>query len=165
MLGGGWAVTLTDGKLSAHFDLEEFLVSEIAARRGIDNTPTPEIVENLKRLALALEDVRMLLGHPIYITSGYRCPALNVAVGGSATSAHPYGLAADFICPGFGAPLDICTAIAAAGIVFDQLIHEFGRWVHFGLAIGAAEPRRQVLTARFADGSTLYEPGLLKVAA
>ena len=149
-------------KLSAHFSLDEFLTSETAARRGIDNTPTPEIIDNLKRLAFVLEDVRMRLGKPVLISSGYRSPELNKAVGGSDKSAHPYGLAADFICPGFGSPLSICNRLA--DMQFDQLIHEFGRWVHFGLPVADNPTRRQLLTAKLVNGKTVYEPGLTEVA-
>lgn len=130
-------MTLTD-----HFDLAEFTVSETAARQGIANDPPPYAVQNLKRLAIFLEDVRALLGVPLRITSGYRSPALNVAIGGSPTSAHVHGLAADFIAP----PLTVvaaCQRIATSMIDFDQLIFEH-TWVHFGLS--ADKARRQVLT-------------------
>ena len=128
--------------LSDHFDLTEFTVSETAARQGIANDPPPYVVQNLKRLAIFLEDVRALLGVPLRITSGYRSPELNAAIGGSATSAHCHGLAADFIAP----PLTViaaCQRIATSMIDFDQLIYEH-TWIHFGLS--ADKARRQVLT-------------------
>ena len=87
-------------QLSPNFSLSELVYSETAEKNGIDNTPPPEIVENLKRLAAGLETVRALLGAPLEISSGYRCVALNEAVGGSGASQHLLGLAVDFACPG-----------------------------------------------------------------
>lgn len=116
--------------LSPHFTLAELTASETAARRGIDNDPPPEVIERLKHTALGLEAVRIRLGAPIIVSSGYRSPELNVAVGGSKNSDHTRGDAADFICPGFGAPSTIVSALKDSGIQFDQLIEEFGRWVH-----------------------------------
>lgn len=116
--------------LSQHFTLAEMTVSETAARRGIDNDPPPDVVERLKHTALGLEAVRIRLGAPIVVSSGYRSPALNAAIGGAQNSDHTRGDAADFICPGFGAPSTIVSALKDSGIQFDQLIEEFGRWVH-----------------------------------
>jgi hypothetical protein len=147
-------------RLTDHFSLEELTQSETAARRRIDNTPSPAVVENLTRTAQTLEQVRALLGsRPVLVSSGYRSPALNAAVGGAASSAHMTGLAADFICPGFGSPLEICRKIAASNIVFDQLIQE-GTWVHVGLAPAGPKPRQQVLSASFGPGATTYVNGL-----
>lgn len=131
-------------KLSANFHLDEFVTSQTAARRGIDNTPSPEVIKRLRNTAKGLERVRAVLGKPILISSGYRSPALNKAVGGSATSDHMNGDAADFISPGFGAPIAICRAIVAAGIKFDQLIEE-GTWVHISFG---PRMRGQILTMR-----------------
>jgi hypothetical protein len=116
--------------LSPHFTLAEMTVSETAARRGIDNDPPPDVVERLKHTALGLEAVRIRLGAPIVVSSGYRSPALNAAIGGAQNSDHTRGDAADFICQGFGAPSTIVSALKDSGIQFDQLIEEFGRWVH-----------------------------------
>src|SRR5690242_11290128 len=114
-------------QLSEHFSLEELIASEVAARQGIDNAPSPPIMANLRVLAAGLERVRAALGgKPIHVSSGYRCLALNRAVGGAVRSAHIDGLAADILCPQFGAPLDVCEAIVTAGITTDQIIHEFG---------------------------------------
>ena len=130
--------------LSPHFTLAEFLVSQEAARRGIDNTPSPEVVARLTRTALALEAVRIRLGVPIIVSSGYRCPALNAAVKGARDSAHITGDAVDFIAPKFGGPATVVSALVDAGIEFDQLIEEHGPsgWVHLSFA---APMRRQVL--------------------
>lgn len=133
-------------RLSEHFTLEEFTRSATATARGIDNTPNAAQLENLKRLAAALEDVRKLLGgKPIIISSGFRSAALNKAVGGSPTSDHANGLAADFTCPKYGSVESICRAIATSKVPFDQIIYEQGGtdWVHFGIG---SRMRRQILS-------------------
>jgi hypothetical protein len=133
--------------LSAHFSLEEMTATQ---QRGLDNRPTSAVLKRLNATARVLEEVRVLLGDtPMLITSGYRSPAVNRAVGGSATSAHMRGEAADFICPRFGSPLAVCRAIADSGLAFDQLIEEAGAWVHLGLG---GRWRREVLTWRPAGG-------------
>lgn len=140
-------------KLTENFDLSEMIVSQTASRQGIDNTPQPAIVANLRKTAALLEEVRSLLGAPILITSGYRCPALNVAVGGVVArnpdgterlSAHTAGQAADFHSPTFGSPKTIAIKLAGTpGLQFDQLIYEYDSWVHIAWA---DSPRHQVLT-------------------
>jgi hypothetical protein len=130
-------------QLSPNFSLSDLIRSETAEERGIDNTPPPEIIENLRRLAAGLEKVRALLGAPLEISSGYRCAALNEAVGGSSTSQHMQGLAVDFECPAFGTPLEIADAIGRSGLVFDQCILEYGRWVHLSFSDA---PRQRLLT-------------------
>jgi hypothetical protein len=132
--------------LTAHFALEELACTQ---HRELDNTPPPEVVATLRLTAARLEDVRRRLGgRVISVSSGYRCPALNRAVGGAATSAHLTGHAADFNCYGFGDPLAVCRALAASDLAFDQLIEE-GTWVHISF-----DPRlrRQVLTKRAGGG-------------
>ena len=146
-------------RLTEHFTLEELVFSQIAARRGIDNTPTPTIIENLRTTAAVLERVRTLLGDkPIRVSSGYRCPALNAAVGGSVNSAHMQGLAVDFTCAGYGSVYEVASAIASSNLEFDQLIYEFGTWVHLGLRVG---PGRRICHSIFADGAGL-RAGLIK---
>jgi zinc D-Ala-D-Ala carboxypeptidase len=130
-------------QLSPNFSLSQLVYSETAEMSGIDNTPPPGVVENLRRLAAGLEAVQALLGAPLEISSGYRCAALNQAVGGSGTSQHLEGLAADFECPAFGTPLEIARAIQSSGLEFDQCILEYGRWVHLSFSDA---PRRRLLT-------------------
>lgn len=133
--------------LSPHFTLEELTISQTAAREGIDNTPSAAVLKNLKRLALVLEEVRHLAGdQPLVISSGYRSPALNKAVGGASKSAHMLGLGADITVPSFGTVMQLARAIAASGIAYDQLIHEYGTWVHIGLAEPGVAPRGQNLS-------------------
>jgi hypothetical protein len=133
--------------LTAHFSLEELVASQSAARLGLDNSPPAPQLANLRRLAGTMELVRDLLGgHPVLISSGYRSPACNRAVGGAASSAHCQGLAIDFTVPGFGSPLEICRALEPhlAALEIDQLIHEFSAWCHLGLR--AEAPRLMCLT-------------------
>lgn len=131
-------------KLSPHFTLDELTISETAARRGWDNTPTEIALENLRKTCEHMEAVRAVLGNqPIVVTSGYRSPFVNSVVGGSRTSQHMTGQAVDFLCPGYGSPAQICERlIDDPRIQYDQLIHEHGRWVHISFT---DMPRRQAL--------------------
>lgn len=150
-------------QLSEHFSLEELVASEVAARAGIDNTPPPAIVANLRTLAQGLELVRHALGDlPIHINSGYRCAALNKKVGGASESAHLSGLAADIVCPQFGSPIEVCRAIASQHIATDQIIHEFGSWCHVAFAAPGQFARNQRLT--IVSGAQGYVSGLNPVA-
>ncbi len=135
-------------QLTTHFTLEEMTASQTAARLGIPNTADGTVRGELVRTAGLLEQVRAKFNAPLVVTSGYRSPALNAQIPGSATnSAHTFGRAADFICPGFGDPLRVCHAIAdSPEIVFDQLIFEFASWTHIAVAAAGVAPRRQVLT-------------------
>ncbi|MSQ19574.1 MAG: peptidase M15 [Betaproteobacteria bacterium] len=117
--------------------------SDTALARGIDNSPPHSLLPNLQRLQSGLAAIQNLLGSAISISSGYRCDELNRAVGGVPGSQHQEGLAADFECQGFGSPIEIALAIADSAIAFDQLIVEFGRWVHISFS---PTPRRQMLT-------------------
>jgi hypothetical protein len=143
-------------KLTQHFSLEELTFSSTAQRLGIDNTPSLETVARLTVCAMGLEKVRALLGVPMHIDSGYRCPALNKAVGGVPNSAHVDGYAADFIAPDYGTPLQIARAIAGSGIAFDQCIQE-GTWVHVSFDPRA---RHQALTATFGPNGATYTGGV-----
>lgn len=144
-------------KLSEHFTLEELTASQYATRYNIDNTPSPNILGNLYVLATTLEAIRKLYNKPISISSGYRCPMLNKAVGGADNSAHKLGLAADFTIVGI--PLkDIVRDIVNSDIQFDQLIFE-GTWIHLGLSTDKPQ-RREVLTATFTNGRVSYSKGI-----
>ncbi len=143
-------------KLSRYYTLALLVASETALARGIDNTPPAEVIANLRLLARGLDRIRRLLGHPLEISSGYRCPALNVVVGGARSSQHTQGFAADFECPGFGPPIAVARAIAASHILFDTLILEFGRWVHLSFT---PAPRRRVMTIY--DAAEGYVDGIV----
>jgi len=138
---------------SQYFTLDELIHTD---HRTIDNTPSPEMIETLRQTAQQMDRVRILLGKPIRVNSGYRSPALNAAVGGSPTSAHMSGYAVDFVCPGSGTPLQICQKIIASDIRFDQLIQE-GTWVHISF-----DPRlrMQQMTATFTSAGTQYSDGV-----
>jgi len=146
-------------KLSRWYTLARLTASETAAEHGIDNTPSPEIIENLKLVARGLDQVRRTLGFPLEISSGYRCPTLNVAVGGAPRSQHTEGLAVDFACPRYGTPLEVALAVARSNIAYDTVLLEYGRWVHLSFA---REPRRRLLTIY--DGIEGYLDGIVDEA-
>jgi hypothetical protein len=139
-------------RLTDNFTLDELTFSSTACRMCIDNTPPPAVVERLKVLAAGLEKVRAQLDAPMHIDSGYRCPALNVAVKGAKDSAHLLGYAADFVCSKFGSPLEIVRKLKVSNIAFDQCIQE-GAWVHISFD---PRNRNEVLTAHFGPGGPTY---------
>lgn len=146
--------------LSDHFSLAELTASATAARKGLDNTPPAAVIDTLTLTADRMEKVREILGgKPIHVLSGYRSPAVNRAVGGSATSAHRTGHAVDFICPRFGTPAQVAAELARRlpPGSYDQIIEEFGEWVHIGFGPGK---RGQRLTARKVKGKTVYSAGI-----
>lgn len=154
-------ITVPEQRLSPNFTLHELIRSETAARRGIDNTPAPEIIENLRHLAEFLQLVKALLGGgAILISSAFRCLLLNVAAGGAQKplSYHTQGLAADFTCPSFGTPYEVARALAASDLPYDKVIYEFGDWVHVQIAKPGEIPRRETYTIfSAAEG---YLPGI-----
>ena len=147
-------------QLTKNFILAELTKSQTAARKGLDNTPTPQVEKNLKSLAeTILQPLREKIAKPIVINSGYRSPSVNAAVGGSATSAHRFGHAVDLIVPGYaqGNVKKLCQYIVKFlkdnNIAFDQVIYEFGSttnpsqgWVHIGIKSGNNKQRGQVFT-------------------
>jgi len=145
-------------RLSKNFTLEEFLVSQTATRHGIDMTPPPEIIENLQRLVTGvMQPLRDQVGVGIFISSGFRPLELNTAIGGSKTSEHINGNACDFKVIG-QTPYDTASLIVEMELPFDQVIHEFGRWVHCGVRDIL---RSQQLTAYKKNGNTQYINGIL----
>ena len=149
---------MTDERLSPHFTLAELTVSQTAARKGISNKPSHAVLAILRQTAQRMEEVRALLGNrPIVITSGFRSDAVNRLVGGSKTSAHVLGWAIDFTCPGFGTSAQVAAHLAKHLSGFDQIIEEFGQWVHIGFGPGR---RGQKLTARKVAGRTIYKAGI-----
>lgn len=152
----------TRSDLTRHFSLEEFTFSETAARRTIDNTLPPELLPAALYTLTCMEVVRVILDNrAIKVTSGYRGFALDEAIKGykpKKVSQHSRAEAVDFVCPGYGTPWQVCHRLVRAGLHFDQLIYE-GTWVH--ISFTRVEPRRQVLTARFAAGGVEYVKGLV----
>lgn len=118
-------------RLSKHFTLQEMVVSQTASRRGIDNTPGPKEIAALKLLCQeVLESVREHCDRPVIVTSGYRSPTLNSRIGGSRTSQHCQGEAADFTVPGVS-NYELCKWMERK-LNYDQLIYEYGEsgWIH-----------------------------------
>jgi len=133
--------------LSPNFTLAELTVSDTAKRLGISNTPTGVVLERLRLCAWMMQNVRRVLeDHPIKVTSGWRSPAVNKAVGGVSNSDHLSGWCIDFKCPGFGSPFEIVARLEQSGLAFDQLINEQEKGiVHISFA---PELRNQILTQR-----------------
>lgn len=132
-------------KLTPHFSLAELTRSATAAARGIDNTPPPDAVSSLLYTAEMLERIRATLGVPIVVTSGYRGPRLNAAVGGVTSSDHTTGQAADIVAPRFGTPHAVAVLLAplVSTLGIGQLILEgIGgkQWVH----VSTRPPQRAV---------------------
>jgi len=135
---------LEDVRLSKHFTLAECVRSEVATRRAIPNMPTPEQVENLRRVCLIADLVRDEFG-PVRVNSGFRSRNVNALVGGTLTSAHVDGRALDLVT--LGVPLRLSAAWIAGHLQtldLDQLIYE-GTWLHLGIAKPGTAPRRQAL--------------------
>ena len=140
-------------RLTDNFYLEEFLASQTAVRKGIDNSPKTDFVQsNIFYTARKLQKIRNRLclafdrDIGIYISSGYRCLKLNRILGGSKTSSHVKGWAADINAQGMTAEeLFLFIVNIKDDLNFDQLIFEFGRWVHIGFS---NTPRGQILVAK-----------------
>lgn len=151
-------------QFTEHFDLAQFLVSQVAARQGRRLEPQFTDIENMRRLSIEiLEPVRNAIRRPLILLSGFRPEWLNHAIGGSETSAHMWGGAGDCVAPGM-TPLELAEVVASLELpTLDQCILEFPPtgWVHLGIARFDALARRQLLTASHHAGRTVYMPGLL----
>jgi hypothetical protein len=151
---------MADERVGGSFWLSEFVRSDTAVRRGIDNMPPGQALQNIRSvLGPGMQRIREALGVPVLITSGYRSPALNAIVGGARNSQHLDGLAADFIAPQFGTARTVAKYLASrmADIRADQLIAE-GNWVHVSFSPTAA--RGELLTAHFSGGHVTYTRGI-----
>ena len=150
-------------KLSTNFSVAELSKSEAATRQGLDNTPSMEVIDNLQALVdNVLQPLRDKLG-PIVVTSGYRSPAVNKAIGGSATSDHCKGQAADIEV--LNMDNKALAEYIRDNMKFTQLILEFYRkgvadsgWVH--VSYDAKNLKNQVLTAVKVDSKTVYHNGI-----
>jgi hypothetical protein len=129
--------------LTPHFTLEELTATQ---HRTLDNTPNSSEINNLRRLAEMLEEVKTLLdGKPIMINSGFRSKAVNDAVGSKDSSQHRVGCAADIRVPGL-TPDQVVKAIIGSPIAFDQIIREFDSWTHISVPNNPSGiPRKQAL--------------------
>lgn len=155
-------------KVSKYFSLEEFIKSQTAIRKGIDNTPSPEHLQNIRMLARnVLDPIRENYARPVYLSSGYRSPALNRAVGGSTKSQHCNGEAADTEVQGIGNPSLARWIIK--NLEFDQIILEFfnpaegpnSGWVHVSYTMHRPNRRNVITAVRLPNGKTQYLPGLV----
>lgn len=139
-------------KLTEHFSLEEMYYSDTALAMKINNKPNAQETAHLEELCTKiLEPLRVEIGLPIKVNSGYRGPKLNAAIAGSSkTSAHQYGYAADIVCPSYGNAKEFCIYVEKFlrknNIKFDQILYEYGAWVHIGIRNGKGLQRGQVLT-------------------
>lgn len=125
--------------LSEHFTLQELTITE---HRQFDNTPNATEIENLKKLAAFLEEVKEALGgKPVIINSAFRSKKVNDAVGSSDRSQHRIGCAADFRVPSM-TPDQVVSTIIKSGLKYDQIIREFDSWTHISIS---DKPRKQAL--------------------
>ena len=152
--------------LTKNFTLAELTKSETALRKGLDNTPSEEQIGNLKLLCeRVLQPVRDHFEMGVKVNSGFRHPEVNAAVGGSRTSDHCQGQAADIEIPGVANP-ELAEWIRD-NLEYRQLILEFytpggppdGGWVH--VSYDPNDLKKQDLTATRKDGKTVYLPGLV----
>lgn len=152
-------------KLTENFSLAEMIKSETAMRKDLDNTPGEAEIENLRALCEnVLQPVRDAYGRGVKVNSGFRHPDVNAAVGGSRTSDHCKGMAADIEIPGV-ANADLAEWIKD-NLEFTQLILEFytpgvpdSGWVH--VSYDPNNLKKQVLTALKENGKTVYKAGLI----
>jgi hypothetical protein len=130
-------------QLSKNFTFEELTHTD---HREIENTPNSSEINNLKRLAEFLEEVKVAVGgKPVMINSAFRCKALNDAVGSKDTSQHRVGCAADIRVPGM-TPDEVVKAVISANLNYDQVIREFDRWTHISVPNEpSGKPRKQQL--------------------
>lgn len=151
-------------QLTNNFSLKELIVSETATRKGLDNTPNEQVIANLKTLAEnILQPIRDHFGKSVKVNSGYRSPEVNASVGGSKTSDHCKGQAADIEITGV-ANGDLAQYIAD-NFKFTQVILEFytqgvpdSGWVH--VSYDSNDLKCQCLTAVKQGGKTVYLPGI-----
>jgi len=152
-------------KLTDNFSLAEMTKSDTALRLDMDNTPGPEEIENMTRLCeCVLQPVRNHFGRGVKVNSGFRHPNVNAKVGGSKTSDHCKGMAADIEIPGV-ANADLAKWIMD-NLEFRQVILEFytpgvpdSGWVH--VSYNPSDNKKQVLTATKKEGKTVYLNGLI----
>jgi len=150
-------------QLSKNLSLAEVTRSETAKRKGISNMPTPEHLENFKKLAEnVFQPIREHFGKPIHISSGYRSKALNTAVGGSLSSQHCTGEAIDIDMDGTEITNAEIFHFIKDNLNFDQMIWEFGTdknpdWVHVSYESNGNQ-RKQILVAKRVSGKTVYVP-------
>ena len=141
-------------KLSDNFYLNEFTVSQVAERHGYKNEPNEKQIGNLRLLCVnVLQPLREIINVPIFINSGFRSFDVNAAVGGRFNSQHLEGKAADFIV--YSLDLVDVFNIIMRRLLFDQLIYEFGKWIH--ISWNGESNRKEVMTSKKVYEKTVYE--------
>lgn len=141
-------------RLTKNFILSEFTTSQVAERFGYNNEPEDKVIDNLKLLCVnVLQPLRDKINAPIFINSGYRSYLVNAAVGGRFNSQHLEGKAADFIVPS----MDLADMfnLIQQDFQFDQLIFEFGKWIH--VSCNGESNRKDVMVSKKMYGKTVYE--------
>ena len=142
-------------RLTAHFTVDELCRSQWALRHGVSNEAGPLEQARLEQLCIRiLEPLRSHLTRPINVSSGYRCPEVNAAIGGAQDSQHLLGEAADFTVQDFS-NIEVCDTIVKLALPFDQLIWEFGEWGWVHVSHGPRN-RRQILQAARSGGGVVY---------
>lgn len=152
-------------KISEHLDLSEIIRSDSAKRAGISNMPTPQHIENFKKLAENIfEKIRNNFNVPIHISSGYRSAELNKLIGGASTSQHSKGEAIDIDMDGSsnGVTNKMVFDYIKNNLNFDQLIFEYGTesnpdWVHVSYSSSGTQ-RKQILRCTRVNGQPHYQP-------
>lgn len=141
--------------LSEHFTIHEMIVSQTAVREGLKNIPNSDQLASLRSLCVTiLEPLRLRLKRPIVVSSGYRSVSVNRRVGGSSKSQHCKGEAADIIVPGVPVA-DVIAVMRKLYLPVDQVIDEFGAWVHVSHKANAHN-RGQYLKARRDGGKVVF---------
>lgn len=139
-----------------YFTIDELTRSSEAKRRGIDNTPPQSATANLKALVEnILDPLREMWGKPIKVNSGYRCPKLNAAVGGSSQSSHMSGCAADITTGTQKINSELLELLIGSGLPYTKVIDEqYCSWIHITFIKG--KPRRENIKAVKKNGKWIY---------
>ena len=141
-------------RLTQNFYLDEFTISQVAERNGYRNEPNGKQIENLRLLCVnVLQPLREIINVPIFINSGFRCFDVNAAVGGRFNSQHLEGKAADFVVLSMNL-IDVFNIILQK-LSFDQLIYEFGKWIH--VSWNGELNRKEVMISKKVYEKTVYE--------
>ncbi len=141
-------------RLSASFYLDEFTISQEAERHGYKNEPNESQIKNLSYLCVnVLQPLRKIIAVPIFINSGFRSFDVNAVVGGKFNSQHLEGKAADFVVPSMNL-VDVFNIILQK-LSFDQLIYEFGKWIH--VSWNGDNNRTDIMISKKVYGKTVYE--------
>ena len=146
---------------SQYFKLNEFLISQDAARFGISNVPTDDVIANIQFLCTKILDpLRNKIGKAIVISSGYRSPELNAKIGGAQNppSQHTFGKAADILIPGMTAKQVMDYILTNTKLPFDQIILEFDSWVHISVDKDKTLQRGNILQAKTVNQKVDYTP-------